>query len=82
MVVSHSLKGIITNSCDGKLTANVFFGKAGVGKSTVASWMSTVPGLFEVGTVSGGTTTLGTWLSSPIQEDGYCEFAQENFRNI
>ena len=75
-----SIKGVITNSCVGKLTANVFFGKAGVGKSTVASWMSTVPGLFEVGTISGGTTTLGTWLSSSISTSNYCEFSQEKFQ--
>ena len=44
-------RGIITSSCLGKLTANVFFGKAGVGKSTIASLSATVPGLFDVGTV-------------------------------
>ena len=76
------MKGIITNSCVGKLTANVFFGKAGVGKSTVASWISTVPGLFEVGTVSGGTTTLGTWLSSSISTSNYCKFSQEKFHSV
>ena len=38
-----------------------------------------MPGLFEVGTVSGGTTTLGTWLSSAIFEKDYCEFAQVCF---
>ena len=54
-------KGVIRNSCEGLLTANVFFGKAGVGKSTVASWTSSKPGLFDVGTVDAGTTTLGTW---------------------
>ena len=32
------------------MTANVFFGKAGVGKSTVTSLVSSLPGLFEVGT--------------------------------
>ena len=76
------MEGIITNSCHGKLTANVFFGKAGVGKSTVASWISSVPGLFEVGTVSGGTTTLGTWLSSSISERNYCQFSQEKFQSL
>ena len=45
-----SIKGIITDSCDGKVTANVLFGKAGVGKSTISSWMSSIPGLFDVGT--------------------------------
>ena len=73
------MKGIISNSCNDKLTANVFLGKAGVGKSTVASWLSSVPGLFEVGTVSGGTTTLGTWLSSSVQENYHCEFAYDTF---
>ena len=43
-------RGIITNSCEGKLLANVVFGKAGVGKSTLASLIATLPGLFEVGT--------------------------------
>ena len=41
----------------------MFFGKAGVGKSTVASLVSSKPGLFETGTSESGTTTLGTWLS-------------------
>ena len=45
-----SYEGIITGTCEGKLTANVFFGKAGVGKSTVTSLVSSLPGLFEVGT--------------------------------
>ena len=54
--------GIITQSCDGKLTGNVFFGKAGVGKSTIASLVSSKPGLFEVGTSGQGTTTLGNVL--------------------
>ena len=60
----------------------MFLGKAGVGKSTVASWISSLPGLFEVGTVSGGTTTLGTWLSSSVQENDYCAFAKEMFEPI
>ena len=80
--VFEASKGIITNSCNGKLTANVFFGKAGVGKSTVASWTSSLPGLFEVGTVGTGTTTLGTWLSSSITENSYCEFAETQFQPI
>ena len=45
-------RGIITNSCEGKLLANVVFGKAGVGKSTLASLIATLPGLFEVGTAT------------------------------
>ena len=76
------MKGVITNSCDGALTANVFFGKAGVGKSTVASWVSSRPGLFDVGTVDAGTTTLGTWLSSSLSENEYCSFAENHFQPI
>ena len=52
-------KGIVTQSCNGQFTENVFIGKAGVGKSTVASLVSTKPGLFDIGTTSSGTTTLG-----------------------
>ena len=80
--VFEESKGIITNSCNGKLTANVFFGKAGVGKSTIASWTSSLPGLFEVGTVGTGTTTLGTWLSSSISDNLYCAFAETQFQPI
>ena len=80
--VFHSNEGIVTNSCEGKVTANVFFGKAGVGKSTVSSWVSTVPGLFEVGTVDAGTTTLGTWLSSSVLENDYCEFTEKHFQPL
>ena len=75
-------KGVIRNSCEGLLTANVFFGKAGVGKSTVASWTSSKPGLFDVGTVDAGTTTLGTWLSSSLVENEYCQFADNQFQPI
>ena len=32
--------------------------------------------------MSGGTTTLGTWLSSPLQEDDYCKFAMETFEPV
>ena len=53
-------KGIVTNSCNGKFTENVYFGKAGVGKSTVASLASSKPGLFDSGTTGSGTTTLGS----------------------
>ena len=60
----------------------MFFGKAGVGKSTVASWVSSVPGLFEVGTAGAGTTTLGTWLSSSVPENDYCNFASNQFQPI
>ena len=61
--VFEESKGIISESCEGKLTGNMFFGKAGVGKSTVASLVSSKPGLFKAGTTASGTTTLGTWLS-------------------
>ena len=77
-----SFEGIISNTCQGLITANVFFGKAGVGKSTVASWISTRPGLFDVGTVNAGTTTLGTWLSSSISQNEYCDFAENQFQPI
>ena len=50
---------IVTESCSGPLTGSVFFGKAGVGKSTIASLVSSKPGLFDVGTSGHGTTTLG-----------------------
>lgn len=75
-------RGIITNSCDGKLTANGFFGKAGVGKSTLASLTATLPGLFDVGTAGSGTTTLGTWLSSSLDQVKYCEFGNETFQPV
>ena len=73
-------RGIVTNSCQDKLTANVFFGKAGVGKSTIASLTATLPGLFEVGTTGSGSTTLGTWLSSSIDQVEYCQFANKTFQ--
>lgn len=60
----------------------MFFGKAGVGKSTVASWIAGTPGLFDVGTLGAGTTTLGTWLSSSISESVYCQFAQNTFKPV
>ena len=76
------IKGVIENSCFGSLTANVFVGKAGVGKSTIASLVSSKPGLFDVGTSNAGTTTLGTWLSSSLIENEYCLFAENEFRPI
>ena len=48
----------------------------------MASWVSTKPGLFDVGTVDAGTTTLGTWLSSSLIENEYCSFAKNNFEPI
>ena len=53
-----------------------------MGKSTIASWTSSLPGLFEVGNVNSGTTTLGTWLSSSIKTNGYCFFAENQFQPI
>ena len=50
---------VVNESCTGPLLASVFFGKAGVGKSTIASLATSKPGLFEVGTSGQGTTTLG-----------------------
>ena len=76
------MKGIVTNSCEGKLTANVYFGKAGVGKSTVASLISSVPGLFGVGTSNSGSTTRGTWLSSAVPQNDYCSFAKNEFKPV
>lgn len=61
-------ENIITDSCNGQITGNVFFGKAGVGKSTVASLVSSKPGLFDVGTNSQGTTTLGLVFSSLVED--------------
>ena len=52
-------EGVLSTSCKGRLTTNVFFGKAGVGKSTIASLVSSKPGLFDSGATSTGTTTLG-----------------------
>ena len=43
---------------------------------------SSRPGLFEVGTVDSGTTTLGTWLSSSVNQDGYCYFAESQFEPL
>ena len=73
-------KGIIGNSCEGQLTQTVLFGNAGVGKSTVASLISSKPGLFEVGSTNHGTTTLGTWLSSSVKDGNYSHFADEKFQ--
>lgn len=48
----------------------------------MASWTAGVPGLFEVGTLGAGTTTLGTWLSSTVSENDYCQFAQQTFNPL
>ena len=74
--------GIVENSCSGTVTGNVFFGKAGVGKSTIASLVSSKPGLFEVGTSGQGTTTLGTWLSSSVTDGTYSQFADNQFQPV
>ena len=60
--VQPGADGIITNSCTGQLTGNVFFGKAGVGKSTISSLVSSKPDLFEVGSSGQGTTTVGVGI--------------------
>merc|ERR1712227_1162841 len=52
----------------------------GDGKSTVASLVSSIPGLFEVGSSSHGTTTLGTWVSSSVVDGNYSQFADDNFQ--
>ena len=57
---------VINESCEGSLLGSVFFGKAGVGKSTIASLVSSKPGLFEVGTSGSGTTTLGFGFKTRI----------------
>ena len=73
-------RGVVENSCSGVVTGNVLFGKAGVGKSTIGSLISSKPGLFEVGTSGQGTTTLGTWLSSSLVDGQYCKFADNQFQ--
>lgn len=52
-------RNIIKGSCFGKLITSVFIGKAGVGKSTLASLASNKADLFKIGTSSQGTTTHG-----------------------
>ena len=64
--IKQPARNVITNSCVGKLTANIFLGNAGVGKSTITGWITTFPGIFKVGKTSAGTTTLGTWISTAI----------------
>ena len=77
--INDDSRGIVSDSCAGTVFGNVFFGKAGVGKSTVASLVSTVPGMFAVGTSGHGTTTLGTWLSSSLEDQYFAHFASETF---
>ena len=48
--------------CEGKITSSVYFGKSGVGKSTVAGLTATLPGLFETKSSIDSTTTLGSGL--------------------
>ena len=78
--IHQESRGIVQNSCNGLLTANVFLGKAGVGKSTIASLASSRPGLFDVGTSGQGTTTLGTWLSSSEPGAFYAAFSDKEFK--
>ena len=74
--------GIISDDCaarEAKLTSTAFIGQTGVGKSTISSFLSIVPGLFDVETSNSGSTTRGTWLSSQVVEDYYAEFADDVF---
>ena len=48
--------------CEGMITSSVYFGKSGVGKSTVAGLSATSPGLFETKSSVDSTTTLGSGL--------------------
>ena len=65
--------------CDGKITSSVFFGNSGVGKSTVASLSSTIPGLFEAKSSIDGTTTLGTWISTSMTTEYLAKFSDNEF---
>ena len=78
--IKPEAKNIIKDSCSGKLTANIFLGSAGVGKSTIAGLISTFPGIFKVGTTSFDTTTLGTWISTSITRSQYNNRARNNFK--
>ena len=75
-------EGVIKQSCEGQFTQSVFFGKAGVGKSTVSSLVSSKPGLFAAGSTSSGTTTLGTWLSTSIVDGPYSTFVDSELQNV
>jgi len=77
--IKPEAKDVIRESCNGKLTANIFLGKAGVGKSTITGLISTSPGIFKVGRTSAGTTTIGTWISSSISYPEYRMLAAEKF---
>ena len=77
--IKAAAKNVIRDSCNGKLTANIFLGNAGVGKSTIAGLISTFPGIFQVGRTSAGTTTLGTWISSSLFMDEYSNLAIQKF---
>ena len=72
-VILDGAEGIITDSCDGKVTGNLFFGKAGVGKSTVASLVSGTPGLFKSASSASGSTTRGTWMSRAVLQQFYMQ---------
>ena len=73
---------VVTSSCSGQFTESVVIGKSGVGKSTVASLISSKPGLFVSASTSSGTTTLGTWISSAVSEGPFAVFADGQFRPI
>ena len=77
--VKPEAKNVIQESCNGKLTANIFIGNAGVGKSTITGLISTSPGIFQVGKTSAGTTTIGTWISSSIFYHEYSKLAVQKF---
>ena len=80
--VKQNSSGIVERSCSGYLTANVFFGESGVGKSTIANLvLGSKQRLYETGTSSHETTTLGTWLSSGITVSEYAKSIDEYFGN-
>ena len=70
--------GVVADKCSGSVVANVFFGETGVGKSTIASLVAGTPGLFRTGTSGHGSTTRGTWISSPINLNSFVHSAKSN----
>ena len=77
--IKPEAKNVIRENCKGKLTANIFLGNAGVGKSTITGLISTSPGIFQVGRTSAGTTTIGTWISTSIFYHEYSKLAVQKF---
>ena len=55
----------------------MIFGRSGVGKSTISGLLTTVPGLFAVGS-SFETTTIGSWISTALNTSIWAEFAKAN----